>query len=56
MEFSYRKNDWCHICGKRKDKLCDVMFSNNDEDSTEYMRICSECVNLISRTIKRGGL
>jgi len=23
--------DWCHICGERKDRLCDVWYPTNAE-------------------------
>ena len=52
--FSYHTNDWCHVCGKRKEELCDVQFLANSGDDTEYIRICRESGILISETICGG--
>jgi len=52
--------DWCHICGERKDRLCDVWYPTNaelakaqiiqeSEVEHKYIRICQDCAITISK-------
>ena len=51
-------NDWCHICGDRKDHLCDIWYQHNAEHdepaskgkSSKYVRICTGCGKMIAIT------
>ncbi len=47
-------NDWCHLCGKRKDTCVDIWYPQNAEhekNDTCYVRICSECARKILEAI-----
>jgi len=48
----HESNDWCHICGLRRDELVDVWFPKDAEHDiylTEYIRICSACAGAMEK-------
>ena len=50
--------DWCHICGKRREEIANVWYPVNAEhtpDPTQLIRICAVCADLVAR-VARGDL
>lgn len=50
--------DWCHICGIRRDEIANVWYPANAEHDPEparRIRICAVCAQLIA-DVARGKL
>lgn len=49
---AHHSEDWCHICGKRKQSNAAIWFSKNAEhepkDESRYLRMCSDCAKDIA--------
>ena len=51
------ENDWCHICGFRRDSTADIFYPANaehDKANTKYIRICSGCAFSILDAIQEN--
>jgi len=56
--------DWCHICGRRRTDLVDVVFPENAEhtylgsrpvNQKNYLRLCGACAAVIVQVSQGRG-
>ena len=49
-----REDDWCFLCDRRRHKLVGISYeikTDSDKGDTHFLRICSECVKRIQKTL-----
>ena len=55
--WKHSPNDWCHICGYRRENTADVFYPDNaehDKLNAKYVRVCTDCAQNILTACRKG--